>query len=155
MHHPHIRPQVDGNPVSLGLWDTAGQEDYDKLRPLSYPGTHIFLVCFSVVSRPSIENIQAKWLPEITHYAKGVPFILVGTKADLRDDPKMAAALKDKFVSSAEGEALAAETGATAYMECSALTQENLKEVFDRAIREAIETRRKQMKPRKRQCIIV
>lgn len=147
--------QVDGNPVNLGLWDTAGQEDYDKLRPLSYPGTHIFLVCFSVVSRESLENVTAKWLPEITHYAKNVPFILVGTKADLRDDPKMAAELGDSFVAAAEGEALATETGATAYMECSALTQENLKEVFDRAIRQAIDNRSKTAKKPKRKCIIV
>ncbi len=147
--------QVDGNPVNLGLWDTAGQEDYDKLRPLSYPGTHIFLVCFSVVSRESLENVTAKWLPEISHYAKGVPFILVGTKADLRDDPKMAAELGDSFVKPAEGEALAQETGATAYMECSALTQDNLKEVFDRAIRQAIDSRSKTAKKPKRKCIIV
>lgn len=141
--------------MNLGLWDTAGQEDYDKLRPLSYPGTHIFLVCFSVVSRESLENVTAKWLPEISHYAKGVPFILVGTKADLRDDPKMAAELGDSFVNAAEGDALANETGATAYMECSALTQENLKEVFDRAIRQAIDSRSKMTKKPKRKCIIV
>lgn len=39
---------VDGVQVSLGLWDTAGQEDYDRLRPLSYPQTDVFLICFSV-----------------------------------------------------------------------------------------------------------
>ena len=39
---------VDGVAVSLGLWDTAGQEDYDRLRPLSYPQTDVFLICFSV-----------------------------------------------------------------------------------------------------------
>lgn len=51
---------VDGRPISLGLWDTAGQEDYDRLRPLSYPQTDVFLICFSVVSPPSFDNVIAK-----------------------------------------------------------------------------------------------
>jgi Ras-related C3 botulinum toxin substrate 1 len=51
---------VDGKPISLGLWDTAGQEDYDRLRPLSYPQTDVFLVCFSIVSPPSYDNVLSK-----------------------------------------------------------------------------------------------
>lgn len=54
---------VDGRPISLGLWDTAGQEDYDRLRPLSYPQTDVFLICFSIVSPPSFDNVKAKVLP--------------------------------------------------------------------------------------------
>lgn len=51
---------VDGKPISLGLWDTAGQEDYDRLRPLSYPQTDVFLICFSIVAPASFENVKNK-----------------------------------------------------------------------------------------------
>ena len=51
---------VDGKPISLGLWDTAGQEDYDRLRPLSYPDSHVILICFAVDSPDSLDNVQEK-----------------------------------------------------------------------------------------------
>ncbi|MBA0655293.1 hypothetical protein Goklo_007791, partial [Gossypium klotzschianum] len=71
---------VDGNTVNLGLWDTAGQEDYNRLRPLSYRGADVFLLAFSLISKASYENVAKKWIPELRHYAPGVPIILVGTK---------------------------------------------------------------------------
>lgn len=129
---------VDGRPISLGLWDTAGQEDYDRLRPLSYPQTDVFLICFSIVSPPSFDNVKAKWYPEIEHHAPGVPIILVGTKLDLRDDKATAEALRAKKmepVSYEQALAVAKEIRAHKYLECSALTQRNLKSVFDEAIR--------------------
>jgi len=129
---------VDGKPINVGLWDTAGQEDYDRLRPLSYPQTDVFLVCFSVTSPSSFDNIKAKWHPEINHHAPGVPLILVGTKADMRSDPDLANALHRKglrFVEREAADKLAKEIGAVKYVECSALTQEGLKYVFDEAIR--------------------
>ncbi|KAK2665827.1 hypothetical protein Ddye_004401 [Dipteronia dyeriana] len=77
---------VDGSTVNLGLWDTAGQEDYNRLRPLSYRGADVFLLAFSLISKASYENISKKWIPELRHYAPTVPIVLVGTKLDLRDD---------------------------------------------------------------------
>jgi len=77
---------VDGKPISLGLWDTAGQEYYDRLRPLSYPQTDVFLCAFSVVSSSSFEKVLSKWYPEVSHHCPNVPIILVGTKVDLRED---------------------------------------------------------------------
>lgn len=129
---------VDGKPINLGLWDTAGQEDYDRLRPLSYPQTDVFLICFSVDNPASFENVRNKWWPEIQQHAPGCPFILVGTKADLRDDGEVLMRLKSRRqepVSRQQAEALAQELGAYKYLECSALTQKGLKNVFDESIR--------------------
>jgi len=131
---------VDGKPINLGLWDTAGQEDYDRLRPLSYPQTDVFLVCFSVISNSSFENVKTKWVPEIQHHAPGVPILLVGTKSDLRKDDqtiKQLGTRGQKMVTLEAANAQAKEVGATKYLECSALTQEGLKQVFDDAIRAA------------------
>jgi len=129
---------VDGKPINLGLWDTAGQEDYDRLRPLSYPQTDVFLVAFSLISRSSFENVKAKWWPELKHHSPGAPMILVGTKLDLRADPNTVAKLREKNqtpISSEEGLEQASTIGAVKYLECSALTQKGLKTVFDEAIR--------------------
>ncbi|KAF2397443.1 hypothetical protein EJ06DRAFT_514848 [Trichodelitschia bisporula] len=135
---------VDGRPISLGLWDTAGQEDYDRLRPLSYPQTDVFLICFSIVSRASFDNVKAKWAPEIEHHAPGVPIILVGTKLDLRDDENTIESMKKmrtKPVSYQEGVEVSKQIRAHMYLECSALTQRNLKLVFDEAIRAVLSPR--------------
>jgi small GTP-binding protein len=132
---------VDGRPVNLGLWDTAGQEDYDRLRPLSYPQTDIFLICFSIISPSSFDNVKSKWFPEVQHHAPGVPIILVGTKSDLRNDHEMISKLTAKGLHVIAPDAAAnraSEIGAVRYLECSALTQEGLKTVFDEAIRAAL-----------------
>ena len=70
--------------VELALWDTAGQEDYDRLRPLSYPDTDVILMCFSIDSPDSLQNIPEKWVPEVKHFCPNVPIVLVGNKKDLR-----------------------------------------------------------------------
>lgn len=133
---------VDGRPVNLGLWDTAGQEDYDRLRPLSYPQTDVFLVAFSIISPHSFDNVKSKWWPEIQHHAPGVPIILVGTKSDLRGDQQMIQQLQAKgmsIIKQEEAQGRADEISAVKYLECSALTQEGLKNVFDEAIRAAMQ----------------
>ncbi|KAI4776235.1 ras family protein [Aureobasidium sp. EXF-3400] len=80
--------EVDGKHVELALWDTAGQEDYDRLRPLSYPDSHVILICFAVDSPDSLDNVQEKWISEVLHFCQGLPIILVGCKKDLRHDQK-------------------------------------------------------------------
>jgi len=148
---------VDDKPYSIGLWDTAGQEDYDRLRPLSYPGTDIFLVCFNVTNHTSFTNVKAKWYPEIKHHMPSTPFILVGTKSDLRTDPDTITRLAERGLASVErkvAEDLALELGAVKYLECSALTQVGLKSVFDEAVKAA--TTRPSARPASgRKCIIM
>ncbi|XP_051570489.1 ras-related C3 botulinum toxin substrate 1-like isoform X2 [Myxocyprinus asiaticus] len=128
---------VDGKPVNLGLWDSAGQEEFDRLRPLAYPETDVFLICFSFVTPASFENICAKWYPEVRQHCPNTPIILVGTKLDLRDDKDTIEKLKEKKltpITYPQGLAMAKEIGAVKYLECSALTQCGLKTVSDEAI---------------------
>jgi len=150
---------VDGKPINLGLWDTAGQEDYDRLRPLSYPQTDVFLVCFSVISKSSYQNVRSKWIPEIRHHAPDVPILLVGTKSDLREDKDTIKALADRNTPMVpasgleSGEAMAKDVQAIKYLECSALTQEGLKQVFDDAIRAGMNP--KSGKKKKGKCTLL
>ena len=76
--------EVDDRCVELALWDTAGQEEYDRLRPLSYPDTDVVLMCYSIDNPDSLENIEEKWVPEVRHFCPTVPIILIGNKKDLR-----------------------------------------------------------------------
>ncbi|KAJ8527952.1 hypothetical protein K7X08_015403 [Anisodus acutangulus] len=127
---------MDGRIVNLGLWDTAGQEDYSRLRPLSYRGADIFVLAFSLISRASYENVLKKWMPELRRFAPDVPIVLVGTKLDLRDDNRYVADHMDSnIITPAQGEELRKQIGATAYVECSSKTQQNVKAVFDTAIK--------------------
>ena len=126
--------RIGDEPYTLGLFDTAGQEDYDRLRPLSYPQTDVFLVCFSVTSPASFENVREKWFPEVHHHCPGVPCLIVGTQTDLRDDPNVRDKLarqKMQPIRKEDGDRMAKELGAVKYVECSALTQYKLKDVFD------------------------
>lgn len=144
-----VTVMIGNEPYTLGLFDTAGQEDYDRLRPLSYPQTDVFLVCFSTVTPSSFENVKEKWFPEVRHHCPGVPCILVGTQMDLRDDAKVIEKLaknRQKPVATESGERLAKELNAIKYLECSALTQKGLKNVFDEAIIAALEPPKKSSK---------
>lgn len=171
---------VDGKAINLNLWDTAGQEDCkhsissvyflliprgvlfaiidDRLRPLSYPQTDIFLVCASVVTPAAFDNVKSKWLPEIQHHSPGTPFILIGTKTDLRTDPQTLAELEGKgqtVISQQQGEALCAELKGQRYMECSARSQDGLKQVFDEAIRVVIAAHNASLNRKKSKCLLL
>uniref|UniRef100_A0A6B2LJP7 Uncharacterized protein n=1 Tax=Arcella intermedia TaxID=1963864 RepID=A0A6B2LJP7_9EUKA len=149
---------VDGRAVNLGLWDTAGQEDYDRLRPLSYPQTDVFLVMYSVASPASFGNVKSKWIPEVRHHCPETPFVVVGSKADLREDEETVMRLKEKnleMVSYLEGFNFAKEVKAVKYLEVSARTQEGLKALFDEAIRVVLNKNNKPKKPKNKKCTIL
>jgi len=121
--------------ILLHLWDTAGQEDYDRLRPLSYPGADVLLLCFSTISQASYDAIREKWAPEVHHYVANIPHILVGTKIDLREakapDPNSG---KYEPITTEQGKSMADEIGAVKYMEVSSKTGKGVTEVFKEAV---------------------
>jgi len=140
---------VDGHAVNLGLWDTAGQEDYDRLRPLSYPQTDVFILCFSTVSPVSYDNVLTKWLPEIKQYCPDTPILLVGTKIDLIDDPETIRSLqadRRSPITRNQGQKMSSKIRAYKYLECSALTQNGLGTVFEEAVRAVISPKPKKKK---------
>ena len=130
--------------MTLTLWDTAGQEDYARLRPLSYPSTDVFLICFSLTSRVSLNNIQHKWIPELLQYQKThasesdktPKYILVGNKADLWNEStasdKITEAEVQKFIKDSESKLI------QGFVKCSAKTGEGVNDAFDYACKVAL-----------------
>jgi len=158
----HAVVHVDGQPLTLELCDTPGQDDFDTLRPLVYPNTDVFLLCFSVALPSSFHNVREKWIPEVRSCCGKVPVVLVGTQSDLREDAKTLVQLrqtKEQPVQEQEARKLAHSLGCEMYVECSSLTQRNLKDVFDSAIVTGITSRnnreRKKNKKKKKICLIL
>ncbi|CAE6477675.1 unnamed protein product [Rhizoctonia solani] len=127
--------RLDGKPVQLALWDTAGQEEYERLRPLSYSKAHVILIAFSVDTPDSLENVTVKWIEEVRNICgPQIPVILVGCKADLR--PAGGPSTDGKqYVTRQRAQAVAQEIGARGYKECSALNNQGVDDVFEAATR--------------------
>ncbi|KAL2912506.1 GTP-binding protein Rho1 [Polyrhizophydium stewartii] len=148
--------EVDNRRVELALWDTAGQEDYDRLRPLSYPDSHVILICYAIDSPDSLDNVQEKWIAEVIHFCAGLPILLVGCKKDLRNDPKTIQELQktqQSPVTYEQGQAVAQKIGAFKFLECSARLNDGVREVFEHATRAAL--MRKMPKARKGGCALL
>jgi len=131
--------EVDGELVNIILWDTAGQEDYETIRTTTcFPNTQVFVVCFSVVHPDSFHNVKQKWLEELKKACPETPFLLVGTKADLRDDPEIVRKLSEKGrapISMKDGKKRAKEIKAELYLECTSKDIKSVNRVFQEAIR--------------------
>lgn len=166
---------IDQQQVQLSLWDTAGQEEFDRLRSLSYSDTHCIMLCFSIDSPDSLENVQTKWVGEIADHCEGVKLVLVALKCDLRNDedeeittvtngedesfnPYSQNSNARKLISYNEGLNVAKKIGALRYLECSAKKNRGVNEAFSEAARCALNARPKganDNEPEKKGCIIV
>ncbi|KAF7344548.1 Cell division control protein 42 [Mycena sanguinolenta] len=142
-HAPHVMETcfvttlMQEKHYPLKVFDTGvggGDFNYDRFRPLAYPRTDVFLVCFKVTSPISLDRVRDEWVPEIRHYCSGVPFLLVAAQIDLRDDSEAVTKLTSqtqRLISTEEGKRLAHELRAAKYVECSTLTQEGLNNIFE------------------------
>ena len=150
---------VDGKHITLSLWDTAGQEEFDRLRSLSYSDTDTIMLCFSVDSRDSLANVQHKWVGEIADPCEGVKLVLVALKCDLRNTENETNAITpglinqqrsdldngnrnleesvqdnhNNYITYEEGLAMAKKIGALRYLECSAKLNKVVNEAFTEA----------------------
>ncbi|EED80580.1 predicted protein, partial [Postia placenta Mad-698-R] len=140
VHDMHVEDQL----VELSLWDTAGQEEFDRLRSLSYAETHVVMLCFSIDNPTSLDNIESKWIDEILEYCPGVKVCRMPLKCDLREDRATQERLSrygTHTVQYEEGLAVARRIRASRYLECSAKHNRGVSEVFYEAARVSIATR--------------
>ncbi|KAI9358266.1 GTP-binding protein rho5 [Zopfochytrium polystomum] len=122
--------------VQLNLWDIAYNDDFPRLRPLAYPLTDVFVLCFSVGDPRTLARVESEWFPEIRHHCPHSPILLVGCRKDLRDDPETLADLARNGrhpVTYEEGFRMAQLMGAAQYVECSAIQNDGVNDVFKAA----------------------
>ncbi|KAI7891478.1 Rho1 GTPase [Mucor mucedo] len=131
-----VRIDLDsGKSIELSLWDTAGQEEYDRLRPLCYPETDVILACFAIDQMQSFANVKDRWIPEMDHFLFNTPRLLVGTKSDLRSNGKRISELNangQQLITIEQAESLAKKIN-TRYIECSAKQNNNISQVIHTA----------------------
>lgn len=143
---------VDGKEIEFALWDRVAREEfadlYKKLEPIPYNDTDVILICYSVDNFGSFQNVLERWEPDATKFCPNVPVILVGNKADLRNNDSS----MEDFVSKKEGEEMAAKINAFAFFECSAKTNDGVNEVFKTAASASLKYNDKRL--RKKCCII-
>lgn len=124
---------IDNETIELAVWDTAGQEHYARLRPLSYRAADVVLIAFALNDRESLSSVVNIWLPEVHEYCPRVPIILVGTKSDLREDYNM------KCIESIDGQIMCQKIDAKAFVETSAKASINVNELFTLATKFALQ----------------
>ncbi|OMP88754.1 GTP-binding protein RHO3, partial [Diplodia seriata] len=154
----HLDIFIDNVHVELSLWDTAGQEEFDRLRSLSYDDTHAIMLCFSVDSPDSLENVETKWVGEIAENCPGVKLVLVALKCDLReqtdaDDEDGQQGEKPVLINYDQGLKVAEKIRALRYLECSAMKNRGVNEAFTEAARVALSV--KNAKDNDAKCVVM
>lgn len=147
---------IDNVHVELSLWDTAGQEEFDRLRSLSYDDTHAIMLCFSVDSPDSLENVETKWVGEIAENCPGVKLVLVALKCDLRegnDDEDGVQQGEKSLIDYEQGLQVAEKIRALRYLECSAMKNRGVNEAFTEAARVALSV--KSSKDNDKKCVVM
>ncbi|EDR21970.1 GTPase_rho, putative [Entamoeba dispar SAW760] len=140
-NYPDFIFQYKDKKYKMNIFDTAGGEDYYMLRPLIYPNTDVFLLCYSIDNPRSFENVKSYWLPELKRYEPEVPIFLVATKIDLLETND-----KDsEIITTEQGHKMAEEIGALDFIEVSALNGTNVDDVFGHVV-EINEAHKKNMK---------
>ena len=152
--------EVFGEKIELVLIDVSGRDDYKRLRECAYHKVDAVILCYSIANAASIDNVVKKWTPELKEHATKVPYILVGTKKDLRDDvlfdcEREASELRDSMVSTEQGKQLAKAIGAQSFHECSALYREGTRDVFENATKVALRKSRRKRKTQEKSCTIL
>lgn len=132
--HFELTLNINGNPLSIDLNDTAGQEDFERLRPLAYPGTDAFIMLYDISNPISLLNIFEKWIPEVRAYSTTVPIVLAGNKSDLRNDQNKISELQARGMTMTTfDEAMQQAKESKEFVSCleySAMTNLKVKEVF-------------------------
>ncbi|KAK2757968.1 Rho GTPase [Arachnomyces sp. PD_36] len=152
---------VDNIHMELSLWDTAGQEEFDRLRALSYDDTQAIMLCFSVDTRDSLENVESKWVNEIAEHCVGAKLVLVALKCDLREevaeekDDGTGQSRAKTAITYNEGLEVARRIGALRYLECSAMKNRGVNEAFTEAARVALTVKPANSQSSSDKCVIL
>ncbi|KAJ6460208.1 rho family small GTP binding protein cdc42 [Mycena sanguinolenta] len=159
----NARPDMwhGGVPYTLQVFDTAGGPEYEHQRPLGYPWSDVFLICFSVGLPASLERVKTKWLADAQYHCPGVACVIAATQIDLRgpdiDTDANSGETREgrrELITTAQGEELAREIKAVKYVECSAKTREGVQDVFDAVVAAAVQNLHAPQKHRRR-CVVL
>jgi GTPase SAR1 family protein len=125
------------------LCDTTGLEDYPYIRRHSYFKADVVILCYSVVSRKSFDNLREKWLPEVRTRCTSSTYVLAGTNTHLRDDGGTGHYLDreadfdldavdwdDHPITSGQGYRMAKSSQCAGFVECSYFTAKGVDELF-------------------------